>query len=156
MSIVELIGIARRSGWALGEFNMSNLETLQAIVDAANQERAPVIVGVSMGTLRHVGPAYLRGLMQGARAEARTPLFFHLDHGPDFDTIRACIDLGFDSVMIDTSRFAVEENVRRVREVVDYAHARGVGVEAQIGETWDEETGEEIQTTPTLRMSCGS
>ncbi|MFN8454428.1 MAG: class II fructose-bisphosphate aldolase [Anaerolineae bacterium] len=151
VGIGEMIRRAYREQWALGQFNMSNLETLQAIVLAANETRTPVIVGVSMGTFRHVGLNYLRGLVQGAKAEAQVPLFFHLDHGPDFSTIATFIELGFDSVMIDTSKFPLQENAQRVREVVDYAHARGVCVEAQIGETWDEETGEEVQvkTDPT-------
>jgi ketose-bisphosphate aldolase len=99
-----------------------------------------------MGTLRHVGLPYLAGLIQGARASAAVPLYFHLDHGADFAAVKSCIEIGFDSVMIDASRFRLEENVRLVREVVDYAHARAVGVEAQVGETWDEETGEEVET----------
>ncbi|MBW7886195.1 MAG: class II fructose-bisphosphate aldolase [Caldilineaceae bacterium] len=146
MSIIATIQRARQEGWALGQFNMSNLETLQAIVAAAGQAQSPVIVGVSMGSLRHIGLSYLAGLIQGARSEATTPLFVHLDHGADLATVKACINIGFDSVMIDASRYRFEENVRVVREVVELAHNRGVGVEAQVGETWDEETGEEIES----------
>lgn len=143
---VQWIQQAHREGWALGQFNISNLEVLQAIVEAANEQRAPVLVGVSMGSLRHIGLDYLAGLIAGARKAARTPLFFHLDHGADFATVRACIEIGFDSVMLDASRSSTAENIRLVREVVDYAHPRGVGVEAQIGETWDEETGDLVET----------
>jgi ketose-bisphosphate aldolase len=146
MKIVTMLQRAQREGWALGQFNMSNLETLQAIVVAANEVHSPCIVGVSMGTLRHVGLPYLAGLIQGARASATVPLYFHLDHGADFAAVQSCIEIGFDSVMIDASRYRLEENVRLVREVVDFAHARSVGVEAQVGETWDEETGEEVET----------
>jgi len=146
MNIVAMIQAARLDGWALGQFNMSNLETLQAIITAANAARSPLIVGVSMGTLRHVGLPYLAGLIQGARGVAQTPLYFHLDHGADFAAVRSCIEIGFDSVMIDASRWRLEENIDRVREVVAYAHARSVGVEAQVGETWDEETGDEVET----------
>ncbi len=145
IGIREIIWQAYQERWALGQFNMTNLETLQAVVLGANQTQTPVIVGVSMGTLRHVGLNYLGGLVQGARAEAQVPLFFHLDHGPDFPTIATFIELGFDSVMIDTSKYPLEENIQRVREVAAYAHARGVCVEAQVGETWDEETGEEVR-----------
>ena len=139
--IVEVIGRARREKWALGEFNLSNLEVLQAIVAAANELRSPVIVGVSMGTLRYLGLNYLHGLIPAARAEARVPLFFHLDHGADFETIQRVIEIGFDSVMLDTSRLPLEENVREVRRAVEFAHAHGAAVEAQVGEAGDEEKG---------------
>lgn len=146
--VVDLIRTAYRQAWAVGQFNMSNLETLQAIVAAASEARSPVMVGVSMGTLRHVGLSYVRGLLQAAKYEAEregVPLFFHLDHGPNLEIIQSCIGIGFDSVMIDTSQLSFEDNVTQVRRVVEVAHAAGVGVEAQIGETWDEETGEHNQ-----------
>jgi fructose-bisphosphate aldolase class II len=146
MTIVEWIQKAHAEGWALGQFNISNLEVLQAIVEAANEQHAPVLVGVSMGSLRHIGLDYLAGLVAGARQAARTPLFFHLDHGADFGAVKSCIDIGFGSVMLDASRSSVAENIRLVREVVAYAHPRNVGVEAQIGETWDEETGDFVET----------
>lgn len=146
MNIRDMIGRAYSEHWAIGQFNISNLEVLQAIVAAANDTKSPVLIGVSMGSLRHIGLSYLQGLILGAKAEARVPLFFHLDHGADFETVKSCIEIGFESVMIDASRFALDENIRRVQEVVAFAHARGVGVEAQVGETWDEETGEQIET----------
>lgn len=143
--IVELIKRAHREKWALGQFNMSNLETLQAIIQAGNELRSPILVGVSMGTIRHVGLPYIKGLMKAARSVSKVPLYFHLDHGPDIDIIRKVIEIGFDSVMIDTSRLPFEENVTHVREAVEFAHAHNIGIEAQIGETWDEETGDQIQ-----------
>ena len=146
IKMVTMIRRAYQEHWALGQFNMSNLETLQGILEAANETKSPVIVGVSMGTMRHVGLSYLRGFIMAARAEARTPLYFHLDHAPDLSTIESAIEIGFDSVMIDTSRCPLEENVSAVRKVVAVAHPRQVGVEAQIGETWDEESGEQVQT----------
>ncbi|MCO5242973.1 MAG: class II fructose-bisphosphate aldolase [Anaerolineae bacterium] len=146
MTIVAWIDRAHREQWALGQFNISNLEVLQAIVEAANQERSPVIVGVSMGSLRHIGLPYLAGLIAGARQAATVPLFFHLDHGADLTTVQACIDIGFDSVMLDASRASVAENIHLVRQAVAYAHPRNVGVEAQIGETWDEETGDRVES----------
>ena len=136
-----IIQRARREKWALGEFNMSNLEVLQAIVAAANEARSPVIVGAAMGSLRHAGLNYLRGLVQAAKYEAQVPLFFHLDHGADLETIRQVIGIGFDSVMLDTSRLPLEENIAAVRQAVEYAHARGVLVEAQVGTAGDEEKG---------------
>ncbi len=144
MKQINLSGIiqqARREKWALGEFNMSNLEVLQAIVDAANEARSPAIVGVAMGSLRHAGLNYLRGLVQAAKEEAQVPLFFHLDHGADLETIQQVIGIGFDSVMLDTSRLPLEENIAAVRQAVKYAHARGVLVEAQVGTAGDEEKG---------------
>lgn len=146
MTVVAWFKRAQREGWALGQFNISSLEVLQGIVDAANEAQAPLLVGVSMGSLRHIGLPYLAGLVQGAKAAASVPIFFHLDHGDSFETVQAVIAAGFESVMIDASRMSYDDNVRVVRQVVEYAHARGVGVEAQIGETWDEETGDLIET----------
>ncbi len=143
--VVEMIRRARKEGWALGQYNLSNLETLQGIVAAANEEKSPLLVGVSMGTIRHVGFDYLSGLMRGARDAAEVPIFFHLDHSPDLDMIRKVVELGFDSVMLDTSRLPFEKNVASVVDAVSFAREHGVGIEAQIGETWDEETGEEVQ-----------
>jgi ketose-bisphosphate aldolase len=143
--VVEWIMRARSEKWALGQFNMSNLETLQGIVYAAVNDEAPLLIGVSMGTIHHAGLGYIRHLIAAVKEETTHPLYFHLDHGPNVETVKAAIDAGFDSVMLDTSRFSVEENVRNVREAVTYAHAHGIGFEAQIGETWDEETGEQME-----------
>jgi fructose-bisphosphate aldolase class II len=144
-SIIEAIQKAHTAGWAIGQFNMSNAETLKAIVQAANLEKSPLIVGVSMGTIRHLGLQYIKGLMEAAREEAEVPLWFHIDHAPDFSIIQQCVDIGVDSVMIDTSTLPFEENVARVKPVVEFARKQGIGVEAQIGVTWDEETGAETQ-----------
>ena len=146
VDVVAMVRRAYQEHWALGQFNISNLETLQGIIEAANETRSPAMVGVSMGTLQHVGWSYLKGFILAARAEATTPLYFHLDHGLELPTIKSAIEIGFDSVMIDTSHYPLEQNVNAVRQVVTVAHEQGVGVEAQIGETWDEETGEQVQT----------
>ena len=146
MNAVEWIRRAQSEGWALGQFNISGLTVLQGIVEAANEAQSPVLVGVSMGSLRHIGLPYLAGLVQGAKRAAHVPLFFHLDHGDSFETVVQVIEAGFESVMIDASRMSLDDNVRLVRRVVEYGHARGVGVEAQIGETWDEETGDLAET----------
>lgn len=149
--IVELIGHAYSKHWAVGQFNMSNLETLKAIVEAANDVKSPVMVGVSMTTIQHVGLTYLAALIQAARQISKVPLYFHLDHGRDFSTVEACINIGFDSVMIDVSRYPLERNIAMVRQVAELAHSQGVGVEGQVGETWDEKKGQVIQnlTNPT-------
>jgi ketose-bisphosphate aldolase len=141
---------ARDKGWAVGQFNMSNLETLQAIAEAAAETRSPAFIGVSMGTLRHAGLEYIASMAGIAKASSPVPLLLHLDHGPDLATIAACIERGWDSVMIDASTLPYEENVALVREVVDFAHARGVAVEAQVGQTWEEDGDDrtEVVTTP--------
>lgn len=140
---------ASSEGWAIGEFNVYNMETMKGVLAAANELRSPVIIGITMGGLAHAGLNYVTALCNELRAEAEVPLFVHLDHGADFDTVRAVIKAGFDSVMLDVSRLPYEENVKTVREAAEFAHAAGVGFEAQIGETWDEETGE--QRTETTR-----
>lgn len=146
MNAAEWIRRAQAEGWALGQFNISGLTVLQGIVEAANEARSPVLVGVSMGSLRHIGLPYLAGLVQGAKRAAQAPLFFHLDHGDSYETVVHVIEAGFESVMIDASRMTLDDNVHLVRRVVEYGRARGVGVEAQIGETWDEETGDLVET----------
>lgn len=144
----EWVRQARAEGWALGQFNMGNLETLQAIVAAAEDRQAPVLIGVTMGTIRHAGLPYIAALVRTAKAQSSVPLLLHLDHGPDLDTIAACIDEGWDSVMIDASMLPYDENVAMVRQAMALARPRGVAVEAQIGETWEEE-GEGHAETPT-------
>ena len=149
---VALIHRAHREGWAVGQFNMSSMDTLHGIVDAANAARIPCLVGLSLTTLRYVGLEYIAGLIPAARSQASVPLYFHLDHGADLDDVRQVAAAGFDSVMIDTSMLPYAENVARVREVVAFARDHGVGVEAQIGETWEGDLGEgeEAVTDPAM------
>ena len=148
--VVELIRRARREGWAVGQFNISSLDTVHGIVDAANGAQLPCLLGVSMGTLRYAGLEYVAGLIRAARTQATVPLYVHLDHGSDLEVVRQVIAAGFDSVMIDTSMLPYAENVARVREAAAVAHAHGVGLEAQLGETWDEATGAgaQVETDP--------
>ena len=150
--VVELIRRAHRERWAVGQFNMSSLDTLHGIVDAASAAQTPCMVGLSLTSLRYVGPEYLAGLIPAARSQASVPLYFHLDHGADLDDVRQVVAAGFDSVMIDTSMLAYAENVARVREVVAFAGDHGVGVEAQLGETWEagSEQGRETVTDPAM------
>ena len=144
----EWVSQARAEGWALGQFNISNLESLQAIVAAAEDRRSPVLIGITMGTIRHAGLPYIAAMVRTAKEQSTVPLLLHLDHGPDLDTIAACIEAGWDSVMIDASMLPYDENVAVVRQAVAMARPRGVAVEAQIGETWEEE-GEGHAETPT-------
>lgn len=150
VTIVEMISRAYREKWALGEFNMSNIETLQAIIKAGEEMNSPVIVGVTNGTIRHAGLPYIGALLSVAKKQAEIPIYFHLDHGSDITTIEACIQLGFDSVMIDSSGLPIDENISLVKSVVNLAHSKNVGVEAQIGETWEEDgnTNKQIETDP--------
>lgn len=144
-TILDYIRAGSAEGWALGQFNMNNMETLRGILDGAYESDAPIIVGVSMGTLRHAGLPWIAGLLRVTKETAKVPVFFHLDHGADVETVSKVLAAGFDSVMLDTSRFTREENVSAVRRAVSLARQYGGAVEAQIGETWDEEGGE--QTT---------
>lgn len=144
------IGRAYREGWAVGMFNAHHLEAVQAIAAAADKARAPVMLSTTMGGMRHVGLDYFVAMAEVARRRVSVPLILHLDHGADFETVAACIENGFDSVMIDASSASYDENVDLVRRVVALARRHGVGVEAQIGETLAEEGGEVIERKTTV------
>lgn len=141
---------AYREGWAIGMFNAHHLEALQAIATAAEHSRAPLMLSTTMGGIKHVGLDYFVAMAGVARRRSSVPLILHLDHGADFETCRTCIEMGFDSVMIDASGTSYDANVELVRKVVDLARRHGVGVEGQIGETLAEEGGQVIErkTTP--------
>lgn len=144
-SAIYWIGRAHREGWAVGMFNAHHLEAVQAIAAAADKAGAPVMLSTTMGGIRHVGLDYFVAMAGAARRRASVPLILHLDHGADFETVRECIEAGFDSVMIDASGASYDENVDLVRKVVALARRHGVGVEAQIGETLAEEGGEAVE-----------
>jgi fructose-bisphosphate aldolase class II len=136
MSLVttkEMFQKAYAGGYAIGAFNVNNMEILQGIVDAAAEQKAPLILQVSAGARKYARHEYLLKLVEAAVETTDIPIVLHLDHGEDFAVCKACIDGGFKSVMIDGSRFPFAENVRVTREVVAYAHARGVSVEAELG-----------------------
>lgn len=136
MSLVtskEIFAQAYREGYAIGAFNVNNMEIIQGIVEAAKLENSPIILQVSAGARKYANPIYLRKLVEAAVEDSSLPIVLHLDHGDDFEICKSCIDSGFTSVMIDGSRFSFEENIRVTREVVEYAHARGVVVEAELG-----------------------
>lgn len=120
--------------FAIGAFNINNMEMIQGIVDAAAEENAPVILQVSSSAIKYARIGYLMKMVQAAVEEhPNIPIAIHLDHGPDFETAKMCIDNGFTSVMIDGSKYDFEENVALTKKVVDYAHEHGVMVEAEIG-----------------------
>ena len=116
-----------------GAFNVNNMEIIQAIVDAAAEENSPVILQASSSAIKYARINYLRKMVEAAIEEHDIPVALHLDHGPDFETCKMCIDNGFSSVMIDGSKYDFEENVELTKKVVDYAHSKGVVVEAELG-----------------------
>ncbi|MBF0980037.1 MAG: class II fructose-1,6-bisphosphate aldolase [Clostridiales bacterium] len=129
----EMFEKALKSDYAVGAFNVNNMEIIQGIVDAAKEENAPLILQVSAGARKYARPAYLRKLVEAAIEDTGLDIVLHLDHGEDFEICKQCIDGGFTSVMIDGSKHEFEENIRLTKEVVDYAHAHGVVVEAELG-----------------------
>jgi len=129
----ELLTLARKGSYAVGAFNMNNLEILQAIVSAAGVERSPAIIAVSEGAIQYAGMPYLISMVRTAAAQTPTPISLHLDHGKDLEVIRSCIDNGFTSVMIDGSEFEFEKNVEVTKKVVELAKRKGVSVEAELG-----------------------
>ena len=133
VTTTEMFKKAYAGGYAIGAFNINNMEILQAITEAAGEVKSPVILQVSAGARKYAKPAYLMALAQAAVADSGIDLALHLDHGADFDICKACIDGGFSSVMIDGSKHSFEDNIALTRKVVEYAHAHGVVVEGELG-----------------------
>lgn len=129
----EMFEKAYKGGYAVGAFNVNDMEMVQAIVEAANECRSPVILQVSAGARKYANPVYLKHLVEAAVETTDIPIALHLDHGADFEICKASIDGGFTSVMIDASSKPWEENIEITRKVVEYAHAHGVVVEAELG-----------------------
>ena len=129
----EMFKKAYEGGYAIGAFNVNNMELVQGIVEAGMENRAPLILQVSAGARKYAKHNYLVHLVQAAVEESDIPIALHLDHGDGFDICKACVDGGFTSVMIDASKYSFEENIEVTRRVVDYAHERGVVVEAELG-----------------------
>ena len=129
----EMFKKAYDGGYAIGAFNVNNMEIIQGITEAARECNAPVILQVSKGARAYANRTYLVKLVEAAEIETKLPIVLHLDHGDSFETCKSCIDDGFTSVMIDASSKPFEENIEITRQVVEYAHARGVVVEAELG-----------------------
>ncbi len=129
----EMFKKAYDGGYAVGAFNVNNMEMIQAIVEAANECKSPVILQVSAGARKYANPVYLRHLVQAAVETTDIPIAMHLDHGADFEICKSSIDGGFTSVMIDASSKPWEENIAITKKVVEYAHDHGVVVEAELG-----------------------
>lgn len=130
----EMLNKAYHGGYAVGAFNVNNMEMVQGIVEAAQEQKSPLILQVSAGARKYAGADYLKALVDAAVKTSDIPIALHLDHGADFEICKACIDGGFTSVMIDASHHSFEENIALTKKVVDYAHARNVTVEAELGQ----------------------
>ncbi|MBS6372248.1 MAG: class II fructose-1,6-bisphosphate aldolase [Lawsonibacter sp.] len=134
VTTTEMFKKAYDGGYAIGAFNVNNMEIVQGITEAAQEEKAPLILQVSKGARAYANHTYLVKLVEAAVIECPDiPIALHLDHGPDFETCKACIDGGFTSVMIDASSKPFEENIAITKKVVEYAHDHGVVVEAELG-----------------------
>ena len=129
----EMFKKALEGGYAIGAYNVNNMEILQGIAEAAEETQSPIILQVSAGARKYANQTYLLKLVEAALATTTVPIALHLDHGADFEICKACINGGFSSVMIDGSRFPLEENIALTKKVVEYAHERGVSVEAELG-----------------------
>jgi len=133
VSTAEMFKKAYAGGYAVGAFNVNNMEIIQGIVDAAKEEQSPLILQVSAGARKYAKHIYLIKLIEAALEDSGLPISLHLDHGDDFEICKSCIDGGFSSVMIDGSKHPFEENIALTKKVVEYAHAKGVVVEGELG-----------------------
>ena len=129
----KLLSAAKAKGYAVCAFNIQNLETLLAIVEASTEERSPVIVAATPSTIKYAGLEYLAGMVKTAAESAPVPMSLHLDHGKDIETVSKCIDAGFTSVMIDGSHLNFEENIALTKRVTRLAHSKGISVEGELG-----------------------
>ena len=129
----DLLSVAKREAYAVGAFNVQNLESLLAVVEAAVEEKSPVIVAVTPSAIKYAGLNYLAKLVRSAAESSPVPMSLHLDHGEDVETVSKCLEAGFTSVMIDGSHLKFEENVAVTKRVVDLAHTKGVSVEGELG-----------------------
>ena len=133
VTTTEMFKKAYEGGYAIGAFNVNNMEIVQGITEAAGELNSPVILQVSKGARAYANHNYLVKLVEAALIENDIPIALHLDHGPDFETCKACVDGGFSSVMIDASHYDFEKNIEITKKVVEYAHDKGVVVEAELG-----------------------
>ena len=129
----EMFKKAYEGKYAIGAFNINNMEIIQGVTRGAAKMNSACILQCSKSALNYAGPKYLLGMVKAAVDETGIDVALHLDHGPDLDTVKVCVENGFTSVMFDGSHFEYEENVAKTKEVVDYAHAHGVVVEAELG-----------------------
>ncbi len=133
VTTTDMFKKAYEGGYAIGAFNVNNMEIIQGITEAAAEEKAPLILQVSAGARKYAKHAYLVKLVEAALQDTDLPIALHLDHGADFEICKSCIDGGFTSVMIDGSKHSFEDNIALTKQVVEYAHAHGVVVEGELG-----------------------
>ncbi len=133
ISSKEMFSKAIHNDYAVGAFNVNNMEIIQGITEAAKEENAPLILQVSAGARKYAKPVYLVKLVEAAMEDTNLDIVLHLDHGEDFEICKKCVDDGFTSVMIDGSKYPFEENIKITKQVVEYAHSKGVVVEAELG-----------------------
>ncbi len=133
VTTTEMFRKAYEGGYAVGAFNVNNMEIVQGITEAAQETNSPIILQVSAGARKYAKHVYLMKLVEAAVADTGLPIALHLDHGEDFEICKACIDGGFTSVMIDGSKHSFEDNIALTRQVVEYAHQHGVVVEGELG-----------------------
>ena len=133
ITTTEMFSKALNADYAIGAFNVNNMEIIQGIVEAAQEENSALILQVSAGARKYAKVAYLTKLVEAAILDTGVDVALHLDHGADFEICKACVDDGFTSVMIDGSKYPFEENIALTKQVVDYAHSKGVVVEAELG-----------------------
>ncbi|GIM46746.1 fructose-bisphosphate aldolase [Collibacillus ludicampi] len=132
-SFKEVLTDGLKNGYAVGQFNVNNLEFLQAIVEVAEEERSPVILGVSEGAMKYMGLEYTVTMAKAAAEKASVPVILHLDHGSSYQVVLKCIRAGFSSIMIDASHYPLEENIAKTKQVVDACHVLGIDVEGELG-----------------------
>jgi len=133
VTMKELLQEADKGGYAVGAFNANNMEIVQAIIEAAEEESSPVILQASQGAIKYAGIEYIVGMVKVAAEKATVPVALHLDHGTSFEQIIQCVRHGFSSVMMDASKYPLEENIAIVKKVVEIAGCAGVSVEAELG-----------------------
>ena len=144
VNIADMLKKAKAEGYAVGQFNINNLEWTQAVLRAAQENNSPVILGVSEGAAKYMGGASVVGAMVNALLDAMditVPVALHLDHGSSFESCKDAIDAGFSSVMIDGSHDPIDDNINLTKKVVEYAHSKGASVEAEVGTVGGEEDG---------------
>lgn len=150
VNVDTLLEAAEKGGYAVGAFNCNNMEIVQAIIEAAEEEKSPVIIQASQGAIKYAGLSYIVGLVETAAKEATVPVALHLDHGTSFEQCIQCIGRGFTSVMIDYSKHSLEDNIQMTKRILEIANELGVSVEAELGKiggTEDDITVDEREAT---------
>ena len=153
VTLREVLQNAQQEGYAVGAFNANNMEIVKAIMEAAVEERSPVILQASQGALRYAGLNYITAMVRAAAEEADVPVVLHLDHGTSFEQTMLCLRYGFSSVMFDGSRYPLEENIARTAKVAEVAHAMGATVEGELGKIGGTEDDISVdERKPSLRI----